>query len=37
MQLLSLFEFIAIVVFAIYLWTDIKGWIQVRQRNRLEL
>jgi len=37
MQLLSLFEFIAIVVFAIYLWTDIKGWIQVRQQNRLEL
>jgi hypothetical protein len=36
-QLLSLFEFIAIVVFAIYLWTDIKGWIQMRQRNRLEL
>jgi hypothetical protein len=36
-QLLSLFEFIAIVVFAIYLWTDINGWIQMRQRNRLEL
>ena len=37
MRLLSLFGFIAIVVFAIYLWMDIKGWIQMRQRNRLEL
>jgi hypothetical protein len=33
MQLLSLFELIAIVVFAIYFWTDIKGWIQMRQQN----